>query len=270
MSLYRKFASIAHPEKYAYAYDSSVYDYKSVVFDRFRQFETYGDGLTQHSGDWSVQIEFLADYLMSLAAVMVEDGELATEAGYRLNDKPRREFIEFAATVVWKESDDQYDKRRYFSSKLLKIGGRKFEHDKRFEQIEKWCDGSPGSILRIVTSQYANGLERYLYADAVREWCLEDSKGRPWMPLTGQFLNWFDDHHKAYDLKRAFEAAQAISESWRLRASAQGYIEEAQRKATPKPEPVANDHAPSETPFPICDICGNQHHINDECTKVVA
>ena len=202
--------------------------------------------IIQHSSCWPVQFEYLADYLFSLTAACLDDAELAADAGYRLSDKPRRSFIEFAASVIWKESDDNWEKRRYFSSKLQKIGGRKFEHDKRFEEIGKWCDGSPGAIIRIVTSEYANGLERYLYADAVRDWLNEDNEKRPYMQLTPEFLKWTSDHRTSYEIRRAFEAAQAITESHRLRANAVSFVEDARRQAQPKPDVTLAETEPVE------------------------
>lgn len=83
----RVFKSIAFPEKYGYAFDSDAWEYRSNPFltSKFRMFETYGDGLCQHSHDWPVTEEYAIDYLYSLAMVVVEDSELGEHVEYHVN-----------------------------------------------------------------------------------------------------------------------------------------------------------------------------------------
>ena len=86
--VFRKFASVASPEKYGYAFDSDSWRSPSNGCDvesKFRMFETCGDGLTQHSGDWAVTYDFLSDYLISLSVYMLahaEDVELFERIGF--------------------------------------------------------------------------------------------------------------------------------------------------------------------------------------------
>lgn len=85
------FASIAHPKQYAYEITSdSYYGQTHPVSGHFRMFETYGDGLTQHSGAWSIPREHLTDYLFSLAAAMQTDAEIRNQAHYELRAGRKR------------------------------------------------------------------------------------------------------------------------------------------------------------------------------------
>lgn len=75
--MHKRFASIAHSAEFAFAYDTTAWDSHCPLESHFRQYHTYGDGLTAHSPDFSVQVDDLADYLASLAQACLEDSELA-------------------------------------------------------------------------------------------------------------------------------------------------------------------------------------------------
>jgi hypothetical protein len=220
------FASIAHPEKYGYKFDSSTWMSNSTQSEtnyHFRQFETYGHGLVQHSGDWSVTFEYLTDYLASLAAAMLGNAELTRTAAFVLRERPRTELIAFAASVVWKESDDQYDKRRYYSVELRKLGTRTKQHDKRYNEISKFLDGSRSSILFLVNSEYADGLTRFQNAEAVREWANSQTK---YVPEGENWPVWFaGDHRKNVALRSVLTACASIVESLERREQAEYSIE---------------------------------------------
>jgi hypothetical protein len=238
--MFRKFKSSAHEEKYAYTYDSGSYDAHAPVDPHFRMFETCGDGLTQHSPDWSVQIEFLADYLASLAQAMIEDAELAQNLLFTFWRRPSVEQITFAASIRYKApaEKDWFKGRRWFSVKELKLSkSQSKEHDRRYEEVREIHDGSPSAIYRMVLPEYASGLEKYLYADAVREWVLAQKDGGMYMPVAAEFLKWTDDRDKARQVRDGFEACKNICESYRLRATAESYVENYRRMTAPKPEP---------------------------------
>ena len=72
--MYKKFASIANSAKFGYSFDSDKWEYRANPFltQKFRMFETMGDGMTQHSHDWPVTEEYAIDYLFSLAVIILE------------------------------------------------------------------------------------------------------------------------------------------------------------------------------------------------------
>ncbi len=152
----RKFKSLAYEKEFGYSFDSQSMDMKAPINQHFRMFQTYGDGLIQHSGDWSITVEYLADYLASLALAMSEDEELLENASWVLSQRPSDKEIAFAASVVWKEGV----KTRYFSVKQMKVSASpEKSHDKRFEEIRDFHDGSTASIKRILTPEWSDGYQ---------------------------------------------------------------------------------------------------------------
>jgi len=61
--MFRKFQSLASPN-HGFAYDSEAWStaQRGNVEAVFRMFDTYGDGLIQHSPHWSVTTEHIADF----------------------------------------------------------------------------------------------------------------------------------------------------------------------------------------------------------------
>lgn len=226
----RKFASIMWPNKFGYAVDTEQWESRAQVHSHYRQFETYGDGLCQHSHNWPITIEFIDDFLGSLAVAMVADEELCQHQAHNFQRRPSIGQIEFAASVVYKEG-----KRRYWTlddkGKNVVTSADK-RYDKRYQEVESWCDGSPEAIYRILIPEYADALQRYATADAIRDWVLPRPNG--WMPMTGEFLKWkpyCDVPEAARRLRRAFNACRCITESYRLREEAKCDIASLQRDA---------------------------------------
>jgi len=233
----RKFASLKEPAKYGYAYDTDCYNSKAFFSDKFRMFETYGDGLCQHSREWAVQVEFLADYLASLATAMLTDGELALGARFDFH-APKIKDIEFAASVIFKPeknadgADLGYEKhRRWFSVEERKISASPAkQYDKRYQPLEPWCDGKPDAIYRMLMPEFGDGMWFYGFAEGIRDWCQEDygkdSKRPYWYDgLPAQFLKWFGgDHKKAVELRYAYHACLEAIKCWESKAQAEAHL----------------------------------------------
>jgi hypothetical protein len=188
----KKFKSIAD-NQHGYSYDSQAFDIHAPIDCHFRMYKTYGDELTQHSPDWSVQLDHLADYLASLAEAMLSDEELARNLLFTFSRRPSVKAIEFAASVKFKagEEKDWLKGRRWFSAKELKLSkAPSKEHDKRYEEGREVHDGSANSIFRILIGEYSSGLEKYLTADAIRDWVLAQERGGLYMQLPAEFLKW--------------------------------------------------------------------------------
>jgi hypothetical protein len=243
----KKFASIAHSNEFGYVYDSQAFDVHAPIDCHFRAFKNYGDGLTAHSPDWSVQLDHLADYLASLAQAMLADEELAQNCLFTFSRRPSVKAIEFAASVKFKagEEKDWLKGRRWFSAKELKVSkAPSKEHDKRYEEVREIHDGSVNSIFRILVGEYSSGLDKYLTADAIRDWVLAQDRGGLYMPMPAEFLKWTDDRDKARQLRDAVEACKNITESVRLRSATESLIENYRRSVAPRPEPEAAQAAP--------------------------
>ena len=234
-----KFASLKEPAKYGYVYDSEAWDTNTrfCLPRHFQQFETYNDGLCQHSGEWTVQVDFLADYLASLATYLMansgeENDKLLQHVSYDITRRPADASIAFAASVKFKSAvrpDGEatgYEKhRRWFSVDEKKVSASESKrYDKRYTEVEKQHDGSPDAIYRMLIPEYADGLEFYAYADAIRDWCHADpDHGRPYFyGHTAQFLKWFDgDAHKAGELRYAYKACLHLARAYQERSESE-------------------------------------------------
>ena len=217
------FPSIAHPEKYGYKFDSSNWDSKGGVSRKFVYFETYGDGSIQHAPDRPITWELLTDYLQSLGAAMLSNAELVEAADYELHEIIDAESIAFAASVVYKESDKDWSKERYFSVKLRKMGTRTKEHDKRYEKIRDWHDGSRAATYRMLAPEFADGFRLYQISEAVREYCDAQKKNVQFGENWPKFLG--GDHRALYNLRNALSACRYICKAAREMHCARSIIE---------------------------------------------
>ena len=221
--MFRNFPSIQHPDKYCYRYDSCPEGYHGAVNCNFRIYETYGDGQCQHSPDRPITREFMADYLASIATAMLDDAELVDATSYVLDSGPNQVRIAFAASVIYKPSDSSYSKTRYFSSEEQKISGSSSkQHDRRYEPIAIWCDGTPGAIQQILLQSSPDDMRRYACAYAIREWVLTRTKLD--MPLVAEFLHW-GNRDMGNELRHAYGACLAVIHSHRLRSEALTHLQ---------------------------------------------
>jgi hypothetical protein len=234
--MYRKFASIAHADKYGYAFDSSISGNRAEVSRYFRMFETGGDGLTQHSPCWPVTKEYLADYLASLALALkghaiattnfqyleqakedddnvqwLPDGELIDSIRHEFERRPSDKEIVFASSVVYKEN-----KRRWYSLREENISSSDSKRfDKRYEEVQTFHDGSAKSMLGILAGEFPDGMRVYNVAAAIYDWCRADND-RPYILTPARFLEWTDKYDEADRIHGAYEACRNICEGYRL------------------------------------------------------
>jgi hypothetical protein len=249
-----RFNSIANGHKYGYGYDTDSCNYKANPFltQKFRMFETYGDGLVQHSSDWPVTEEFAIDYLYSLAARMLVDEDLAGTAIYQFSGRElSEEAIAFAASLVYNpEKDREWGKKRYFSVSLRKVTrDQEKSHDNRYKELTEYHNGKPAAIYSMLAPEYSGGLQRWRCADEIRVWCADHMKNG-YMEMPAVFLKWFerdrqgDQMAQAREFRDAFEACKAAGEWYRLRKLAEASVEsyrkglerQAQREAAAQAE----------------------------------
>lgn len=234
----RKFPSIARPAEYGYAYDSSKHEYDAPIDSHFRMYQTYGDGVIQHSYDWPVTWDHFADYCGSLAAAMVADEELTAHLVYTfLSCRVDPRSFEFAAGVVFKplSADEPWERKpRYFSVSERKITSSPArEFDKRYRRVENWCDGSAAAIFRMVCPEYADGLEKYQVAAALYDWTRADDS-RPWMPRPSEFLKITqNDLDKSVAIENAWNACVSLCRAYEARQTAIAAINNYRRMMEP-------------------------------------
>lgn len=225
--MFTVFPSIGHPEKYGYSFNSDPeYTASAFLASTFRMFQTYGDGLCQHSSCWPVTEEYAIDYLFSLAAELEKNGDLCEEVRREFNRTPSVEDMKFAAGLVWNpEKDTGFGKTRYYSVELHKVT-RNYEksHDTRYTELYSNNDGTPKAIYEIVVPGHARGLARWTYAKTVREWA-QDNLKNGWMEMPAVFLEWFqndrDQYQRSREFQSAFEVCAYLTEcEWKRREAA--------------------------------------------------
>lgn len=210
------FPSVLHPDKFGYRYEKHGYNFDKrgnwPVLDKLTVFETYGDGMVQHSGEWCAQCADFTDACLSLATAILADpaNEEWNYLADEISGRAGRETIEFALSVVFKDDG----KARFYSPSERKVTTADKRHDKRFFPVESWCNGSESSALRIVRAGQDYPLcvaEHIGLVCAIRDvasgcGCWEDVLGEQ----AFRTLEASGDWHQAFRALRA--AAQAASQ----------------------------------------------------------
>jgi hypothetical protein len=150
-----KFPSLAN-DKIAYAWHYEwVMNGHNGISPYAKQYETYGDGLTQHSPLRPVQIEQIVDFLYSLAQYLKETPELAENiSGWKPSIASKD--IEFCKSLVYKEGKDKYYNLK--ERKVSSSDSKRF--DKRWERIHSWANGSIMSTYRLLVQEHEDTIQR--------------------------------------------------------------------------------------------------------------
>src|ERR1051325_402733 len=166
--------SILHPTELAYKLTSDVLDsYRNrgerPLIDNIRAYHTYGDGTTQHSGDWATQWHDIEDVCLSFASAILADPK---NPEWRHLDYPfeghfKRADIEFAKTVIHKDDG----KVRFFSMEEHKFTASDKRNDRRYERVEPRHDGSPAAVFAMIWKDYQCWLIRIRLAYEIAESC---------------------------------------------------------------------------------------------------
>lgn len=204
------------------------------------EYQTFGDGMTQHGPEFPVVAVNFADYCASLGAHLqvllrgdrreLSDDQIEALM-WRNPARPRYsdEAIRFALTVVYKQQDG---KRQYFNArdcKLRTVSASKdtLQYDKRWARVHERMDGSVDSAVYVLTRREDDEhahlylLERYALAskvikvagdkfsrnDAGRH-CLLVDKDSAWSPEAHQTLRKLDDAFEV--LARGFAVIDAL------------------------------------------------------------
>jgi len=192
-----------------FAFDSMGLSGRVVeVSDGFLEFQTYGDGLVQHSPEYPIPREHLTDYLFSLAGFLVSRQDVAESIGYRLRPDQRADLIAFAASVIFTETAK---KQRFYSLAERRISTSDAKsNDRRYERIENWMDGSPDATARLLVHSWYGPWEHFQVRYAVREWWNSTDRasktGYGWCQFPAIDLEWTKDTDVARTLNHAYEA----------------------------------------------------------------
>lgn len=181
------------------------------------QYETYGDGTCQHSNSWPAQFSDLTDVCLSFTRAVCEDPN--NEAWHQLSyvmHSVTEDTLRFALSIVHRD-----DKAQWYNMSERKMSSSESKrHDKRWEHVESWMDGTAKSALSIVLNANASvdWFSKLAIADDLRTLanfpCWEDYF-KPASELTG-------DWHQAFNAFRAAcRAVQSLDYARRASASAE-------------------------------------------------
>lgn len=140
------FRSQFHGDTLAYVWDLDRWEWRNQgIHGPAAQFQTYGDGMVQHSGEFAVGNEQLADFLISLSAHLLENPADVELVARRWPDVPTAARVEFFAKLRYDEK-----KRRYYNRSDLKVSTAESKrHDRRWEEVPTSADGSLEAVLRL-------------------------------------------------------------------------------------------------------------------------
>lgn len=194
------------------------------ISDRIFMFQTYGDGITQHSNEWCVSCDRFADVCASLATFLQTDPGVTAEekaeiVGYRIwPELPSDRKLAFFASVRYSDKA----KRFYTTADGGKVSAAESrQYDKRWREVPSWADGSPQAVYDLIgqsddTIRY--GMERFAHADSVREWFRRTSD--TWCPPAAEIARFVDckgaeARREADRLASAFHALEATVQAIR-------------------------------------------------------
>ncbi len=167
---------ISNQYAFRYVADSGSWsDYKRLgnfIHLTMRRFDTFGDGLCAHAPDMLVQKDQFADYISSLVSWISDEARSLSQREAEIQSvvsnwptEPSATDIEFLRSVKWAEG-----KTRYYNLRDNKISSSDSKrHDKRWNLIEEWQDGSCSAIYRALCPDYSDGtINRCIRYEAVR------------------------------------------------------------------------------------------------------
>jgi hypothetical protein len=203
-----RFPSLEHPEKYGFVFDSQNYVQRPPVDECCLAFETYGDGLCQHSGEWPIAADLAADYFASLAAHLLEHPDELDWLSWKLRQDVSPKDIDFAASVVYREpKENRAYKRQYYSRKERKLTTADKRNDRRYDEVESWMDGSPDAIVRLLWQSFYSPLQTYALNCAVRDWT-QAGENSGWMDIPTITAD--ADHDARRALHDAYKLLQSV------------------------------------------------------------
>lgn len=181
-------------------------------------YETLGDGDTQHSPLRVVFKDKFTDFCLSLALFLVKNPGCGIK-GYQLGfDHPNDKTIDFLANLVHRE-----DKQQYYCAQELKTScSSSKQHDKRWERVPSWADGTIDSAIGLYHAMHGRRHLEFIkwYHALERFECRlspTHAKGPNWEKNCKRREELTGDHRAAYyALKAAVEAIGLLEQVQRF------------------------------------------------------
>jgi len=206
-----RFKSLGNPKiAYAWGYSSEAY-FGDRGFSRasFR-YDTYGDGMIQHSPFYRVSPDDAVDYLLSMARFLLDHPE-DRDINSWLGDWDYQLFT-FLQKLRHKEG-----KALYYSKSERKVTSAPAKQfDKRYEEVPEWADGLFGAVFRLCREDYFDPLTNLALAVQLRNWFGKMFNDWPWV----EQIAGFNEKHEFRYLRDAYEAVDNLKRSaWIVEAS---------------------------------------------------
>ena len=181
-----------------------------IIHTHAKEFQTFGDNLTQHSPDYHVISEFFIDYLASLYLYLKENPKAVESVAnawpevYRLTTQQ----CKFIAALKYKEGKAQW----YNFSELKQSSSPSKLHDRRWEAVQPYQDGSlEGMFATALKHVYCTGaIERFWVYLTLREYLIAEYNY--YQTIAGHGFN-SDDQY--IDVEYAYRAVNELIVSYR-------------------------------------------------------
>ena len=164
------------------------------------QFKTYGDGLIQHEYERPATLENMADYLASLTRYLFEHPEHCAVLQSWPDDVSTQAVL-FAHSVRYRDG-----KPMFYSREERKVSASESKrHDRRWELVPDWADGTVKSCARLLQTDGLHGaLDLFHWADCITD-VLYAYEGSSWgvardvLPVHEELAKPFRHLHNAYE-----------------------------------------------------------------------
>jgi len=201
-----------------YDINSKNWDFaRGAIHGDVKEYQTYGDGETRHSPAYSSIADNTYDFLVSLAHFLNSNPDKAKELSQAMfwPSHTYRKNIKFYSELK------ANGKEQYYSINELKTSRAESKrHDKRWEIVPEWADGSFQATFRFLEEKKYGSLERLCLYNELRDFYSEEHDS--YCSIEGFGINSTEEWHK---MSSALHACQLILSAYRKLDSAQRIIE---------------------------------------------
>ena len=185
--------------------------------DWAKQYDTYGDGMTQHSNSYAVPLANLGDFLASLATYLLSADATEKDHETIAGKWPHQHYDITKQKVMFLQGiRPKEGKKVYYNPGDCKTSTSESKrHDKRWYEVPDWADGTIETIYALafttnLRTDYHDTLTKYAIFDYIRSTVAEatdhyGTRPQDWLKI--------EDRH----FYQAFSAVQALALAWRER-----------------------------------------------------
>ncbi len=152
----------------AYSWDSNYHSIENGYFKQpgrciapeANEYQTYDDGMVQHSPLWAVSSDNVQDFIISLLFFLKDNTEYIETVAYRWpHEKILNDRVKFYESL--KYDSEKYKQPLYNKETLKKSNAESKRHDRRWEEIPNFADGSFIAVFRFLLESHFSAIDRY-------------------------------------------------------------------------------------------------------------